>query len=132
MDRFAERFPIQFFGHVPQKNKVILIPVRFVGPETMTVEAVSIEMRALAALKIQKVFRGHLVRKNVRTVRSIDAEIDDVARVLSDSADLLQRSEKERLRLGEVLMRLLLKLDSVRGVREYRRKVTRHIVSLQR
>ncbi|KAK1294463.1 hypothetical protein QJS10_CPA16g00889 [Acorus calamus] len=131
MDRFAERFPIQFFGHVPEKKKVVSIPVRFVGPETTTVEAVSLETRASAALKIQKVFRGHLVRKNVRTVRSIDAEIDGVARVLPDSADLLRSSEKERLRLGEALMRLLLKLDSVRGVREYRRKVTRRAVSLQ-
>ncbi|KAK1257411.1 hypothetical protein QJS04_geneDACA023727 [Acorus gramineus] len=139
MDRFAERFPIQFFGHVPEKKKVVSIPVRFVESETTTGEAVSIETnrdldewRAVAAvLKIQKVFRGHLVRKNVRTVRSIDAEIDGVARILSDSADLLRSSEKERLRLGEALMRLLLKLDSVRGVREYRRKITRRAVSLQ-
>ncbi|KAK1304735.1 hypothetical protein QJS10_CPB11g00622 [Acorus calamus] len=65
-----------------------------------------------------------LVRKNIRTIRSIDVGIGGVAQVLSDSADLLRSSEKERLRLGEALMRLLLKHDSFCGVREYRRKVT--------
>ncbi|KAJ8483706.1 hypothetical protein OPV22_016191 [Ensete ventricosum] len=38
---------------------------------------------------------------------------------------------KERLRVSEMLMALLFRLDSVRGVREYRKKVIRRVISFQ-
>ena len=49
--------------------------------------------------------------------------------------DAIHNNEREKLRMNEALMGLLLKLDSVPGVnptvREARRKVSRRIVVLQ-
>lgn len=52
-----------------------------------------------------------------------------------DTVDSIRSDDREKLRMNEALMSLLLKLDSVPGVdpavREARRKVSRRVVSLQ-
>ncbi|CAK9144355.1 unnamed protein product [Ilex paraguariensis] len=108
--------------------KVVSIPVHFVGSETT---------RSASALKIQKVFRGFEVRRSVKKIVSIKSEVDEIERRISvsETAELIQRDEKERLRLNEALMALLFKLDSIRGVdsgvRDCRRAVIKKAIALQ-
>ncbi|CAN0910322.1 BAG family molecular chaperone regulator 5, mitochondrial [Linum grandiflorum] len=90
-----------------------------------------------AATKIQSVYRAHVIRCLYRTIASVDSQADEVQRriQLQETVDAIRKEEKEKLRVNEELMRLLLKLDSVPGVdpavREARRKVSRRIVGMQ-
>ncbi|KAJ8759768.1 hypothetical protein K2173_009869 [Erythroxylum novogranatense] len=90
-----------------------------------------------AAAKIQSSYRAHRIRKLYRTISSVNSEADELQRQIQrqETVDALRSSERERLRMNEALMRLLLRLDSVPGVdpavREARRKVSRRIVGLQ-
>ncbi|XP_068651598.1 BAG family molecular chaperone regulator 5, mitochondrial-like [Aristolochia californica] len=108
--------------------KVVSIPVRFVGTD---------KSRSLAAVKIQKVFRGFLVRRAVKKVLKIAAEVAEVERRVAEkeTAEMVRREEKERLRLNEMLMGLLFRLDSIRGfdsgVRDCRKRVIRRVIALQ-
>ncbi|CAN6704860.1 unnamed protein product [Malus baccata var. baccata] len=68
--------------------------------------------QSTAAIKIQSAYRAHLIRTHFKTIQPT--------------------SEREKLRMNESLMRLLLKLDSDPAVREARRKVSRRIVGLQK
>ncbi|PHU15600.1 hypothetical protein BC332_16805 [Capsicum chinense] len=118
--------------------KVVQIPVQFVGSDTERAVLRKPEPdRSGSALRIQKVFRGFLVRKCVKRIKTIKEEVEDVERKLlrRETAELICRDERERLRVNETLMSLLLKLDSVRGVdfgvRELRKAVIRKAISLQ-
>ncbi|MCD9644165.1 hypothetical protein HAX54_032182 [Datura stramonium] len=123
-------------------TKVVQIPVHFVSSDPeRSVSASTAQKpepdRSASAIKIQKVFRGFLVRKSVKRIMSIRKEVEDIERKLlcSETADLIRRDERERLRVNETLMSLLFKLDSIRGVdsgvRECRKAVTRKAIFLQ-
>ncbi|KAJ4961307.1 hypothetical protein NE237_021217 [Protea cynaroides] len=104
---YARGIPVQ---HRQTKSpKIISIPVHFVGAE---------KSRSEAVLKIQKVFRGFLVRKNLRKIAAIRKEVDEIDRRISlgQTAQLIRRDPKERLKVNEMLMALLLRLDSVPGI----------------
>ncbi|KAK1353421.1 BAG domain-containing protein [Heracleum sosnowskyi] len=112
--------------------KVISIPVHFVGSENNRVN--SGLNRSGSALKIQKVFRGFLLRKSVSKIVSIKNEVEEIERRIG-TVELIRKDSKERLRINETLMALLFKLDSVRGidsgVRELRKGVIRKAIALQ-
>lgn len=145
----SRRNPIRY-GYVPQprprppaaKPRVVSIPVHFVSSEeeektakkpaaTVAARQPAEVDRAGAAVKVQKVFRGFLVRKNARLVHKVAAEVDEIERKIRAEEEVIRRDGKERLRVNEMLMALLLRLDSVRGVRDYRKKVIRKVISLQ-
>ncbi|GFP98924.1 bag family molecular chaperone regulator 5 mitochondrial [Phtheirospermum japonicum] len=116
----------------PERNsgpKVVQIPVRFVGSEQMD--------RPGSALKIQKVFRGFLVRKCLKKIKDIKVQVDEVGDKLSkrEVMELVRRDGRERLRMNESLMSLLFKLDSICGVdfgvRGCRKAVIRKAIALQ-
>ncbi|RWR86996.1 nuclear autoantigenic sperm-like protein [Cinnamomum micranthum f. kanehirae] len=115
--------PIHQQDHPP---KVVSIPVRFVESE---------RARSEAATKIQKLYRGFAVRKNVKKIAKIRSQVDNVQHQISQKSDLIARDAKERLRLNETLMSLLFQLDSVRGVdpavRDCRKAVIRRAIALQ-
>uniref|UniRef100_A0A2P2NLD8 BAG family molecular chaperone regulator 5 n=1 Tax=Rhizophora mucronata TaxID=61149 RepID=A0A2P2NLD8_RHIMU len=90
-----------------------------------------------AAAKIQSAYRAYKIRKLYKTISSVNSEADHLQRQIQrqETVDAVRSNEKERLRMNEALMSLLLRLDSVPGfdttVREARRKVSRRIVELQ-
>ncbi|CAM8937148.1 unnamed protein product [Rhodiola kirilowii] len=90
-----------------------------------------------AAVKIQSSYRAHLIRSLINTIRGVNSEADKLQRTIQqqETVDAIRTSERERIRVNEALMTLLLKLDSVRGldpvVRELRKSVSRKIVGLQ-
>lgn len=108
--------------------KVVSIPVHFVGSE---------QSRSDSALKIQKVFRGFLVRKSVKKIVTIKSEVDEIEKRIAtpEMVELVRSESKERLRLTETLMNLLLRLDSIRGVdsgvRDRRKAVIKKAIALQ-
>ncbi|GER57610.1 Bcl-2-associated athanogene-like protein [Striga asiatica] len=112
-----------------EEAKVVRIPVRFVASEQVD--------RSVFAVKIQKVFRGFLIRKCLKKIKDIKREVDEIEWRLSwvEVVDLVRRDEKERLRMTESLMSLLLKLDSICGVdfgvRGCRKAVIRKAIALQ-
>ncbi|XP_009599464.1 BAG family molecular chaperone regulator 6-like [Nicotiana tomentosiformis] len=121
---------------------VVQIPVHFVGsdPERPVSSLKTQEPKpdqSVFALRIQKVFRGFLVRKSLKKIISIGKEVDEIERKIlcGEMAELIRRDERERLRVNETLMSLLLKLDSVRGVdsgvRDCRKAVIKKAISLQ-
>ncbi|KAH7683249.1 Lung surfactant protein D coiled-coil trimerization domain-containing protein [Dioscorea alata] len=122
----------------PTKPKIISVPVHFVNsddtpirePRPKPVRDPKAE-RLAAVMRIQRITRGFLVRKNLRAVKKIEAEVEEIRRRIEAAQDLVRRDEKERLRLNEMLMRLLFRLDSVRGVRDYRKRVIRKVIALQ-
>lgn len=127
---------------IKSATKVVQIPVHFVSSDPERSVAASKTqkpepVRSASALKIQKVFRGFLVRKSVKKIMSIRKEVEDVERKLlcRETAELIRRDERERLRVNETLMSLLFKLDSIRGVdsgvRECRKAVIRKAIYLQ-
>ncbi|KAJ8497791.1 hypothetical protein OPV22_008343 [Ensete ventricosum] len=123
---------------VPTANpRVVSIPVHFDGSDEVPAVmkparvAPSEAVRLSAAVAIQRIFRGHMVRKNVRVVSRIAMEVEEIERMVCSEVERLRAYPKERLRVGEMLMALLLRLDSVRGVREYRKKTIRRVIALQ-
>ncbi|KAJ4850279.1 hypothetical protein Tsubulata_038920 [Turnera subulata] len=118
----------------PVQKKVVSIPVHYVGSESPGSGPGS---KADSAVKIQKVLRGFLVRKSMRKIAAIRREVDDVERKVSaeDTVELIRRDPRERLKVNELLMSLLFKLDSVRGVdsgvRDCRRAVIKKAIALQ-
>ncbi|XP_047968491.1 BAG family molecular chaperone regulator 5, mitochondrial-like [Salvia hispanica] len=109
--------------------KVVRIPVQFGGSERLD--------RTESAVKIQKVFRGFLARKSLRKVKDVKMEVDEIEERLRrrETMELVKTDAKERLRMSESLMSLLLKLDSIRGVdlgvRGCRKAVIRKAIGLQ-
>ncbi|XAR64362.1 hypothetical protein NMG60_11024669 [Bertholletia excelsa] len=109
-------------------RKVVSIPVHFVESEVK---------KSASALKIQKAFRGFLVRKSMKCIASIKREVEEIELKLSqsDTVELIWKDAKERLRVNETLMALLFKLDSIRGfdsgVRDCRKTVIKKAIALQ-
>ncbi|KAI3816713.1 hypothetical protein L1987_16417 [Smallanthus sonchifolius] len=115
--------------------KVVSVPVHFISSERpqKTLPA----PKESAALKIQRVFRGFLVRKSVKKISAIRNEVCEVEMSINDTGivDLIRVDSKERLRVNETLMSLLFKLDSIRGidfgVRDFRKAVINKAIALQ-
>ncbi|XP_009795266.1 BAG family molecular chaperone regulator 5, mitochondrial isoform X1 [Nicotiana sylvestris] len=91
-----------------------------------------------AAVKIQSAYRSYVVRTLVKKISAVNSEANYLQRLIQrqqDTVDAVRSSERERIRMNEALMGLLLRLDSVPGVdstvRELRRHVSRRIVGLQ-
>ncbi|KAM3223372.1 hypothetical protein ACQJBY_056996 [Aegilops geniculata] len=84
-----------------------------------------------AAVRVQAAARGLLARRMVRAVRAVERQAEIVAARVAAEAEALCEDARARIGLGEELMRLLLRLDGVRGAREYRRRVTRRVLALQ-
>lgn len=90
-----------------------------------------------AAARIQSGYRSHKIRGLYRTISSVHREANRAQSVIQrqETVDAIRSDEKERLRMNETLMSLLLRLDSVPGldptIREARRKVSRQIVGMQ-
>ncbi|XP_060185465.1 BAG family molecular chaperone regulator 5, mitochondrial [Lycium barbarum] len=90
-----------------------------------------------AAIKIQSAYRSHIIRTLVKKISAVDSEANYLQRLIQrqDTVDAVRSSERERIRMNEALMGLLLRLDSVPGVdprvRELRREVSHRIVGLQ-
>lgn len=132
--RSARFVPVQ---QTPQRPspKVVSVPIHFISSDQPRTTLPM--LKDSAALKIQKVFRGFIVRKSVKKVASIRNEVDEIERRISgdEVIDLIRRDEKERLRVNETLMSLLFKLDSIHGVdmgvRALRKAVTRKAIALQ-
>lgn len=93
--------------------------------------------RTASALKIQKVFRGFLVRRSTKKLIAIKRDMDEIERSISngETLDWILIDKKEGLRVIETLMNLLFKLDSVSGinsdVRDCRKSVAARAISLQ-
>lgn len=120
-----------------ERPRGVTIPVHFVrsdGENTVMKPArtqPTEEVRSAAATTIQRVFRGHQVRKNLKVVSKVAAEVSEIEQKIDADQERLREDPKERLRMNEMLMALLLRLDSIRGVREYRKKVIRRVIALQ-
>ncbi|XP_062161783.1 BAG family molecular chaperone regulator 5, mitochondrial [Alnus glutinosa] len=90
-----------------------------------------------AATKIQSAYRAHIVRSLYKKISAVNSEADQLQRLIQrqETVDAVRSNDREKLRMNEALMGLLLRLDSVPGVdpavREARRKVSRRIVALQ-
>jgi hypothetical protein len=88
-------------------------------------------------LKIQKAFRGFLVRRSVRKIAAMRREVEEMERKVSEESTVesIRSDQKERLRVNEALMSLLFRLDSVRGVdsavRDCRKAVIRRAIAMQ-
>uniref|UniRef100_A0ACD5TH88 Uncharacterized protein n=1 Tax=Avena sativa TaxID=4498 RepID=A0ACD5TH88_AVESA len=67
----------------------------------------------------------------VRAVRAVEREAEMVAARLAAEAEALRVDSRGRIAIGEELMRLLFRLDAVRGVGVYRKKVTKKVIALQ-
>jgi hypothetical protein len=84
-----------------------------------------------AAARIQAAARGLLARKSVRAVREVEREAEQVGAKMACEAEALRADPRARVAVWEALMRMLLRLDAVRGARDYRRRVTKRVVTLQ-
>lgn len=98
------------------------------------VDTVSTDMRKYeidrvnAAVQVQSAIRRFLVRKNVTVLRELEEE---VRKIENEVAGKESSDRMEKLRLNETLMRILFRLDSVRGARDYRKKVIRKAIQIQ-
>ncbi|CAL4993238.1 unnamed protein product [Urochloa decumbens] len=119
----------------------VSIPGHFVGselePERLMPAAAARppRKRALsaedAAVRVQAAARGFLARRSVRAVREVEREAAEAGAQIARDAAALRGDARARVAVGEALMRMLLRLDAVRGAREYRRKVTKRVLKLQ-
>ena len=77
------------------------------------------------------------MRKSVKKITTIRREVDEVERRISreDALESMKKDSKERLRVNEMLMSLLFRLDSVRGidlgVRDCWKSVIKRAITLQ-
>ncbi|PKA51348.1 BAG family molecular chaperone regulator 5, mitochondrial [Apostasia shenzhenica] len=125
---------------IPRNPQTVLIPIHFPSAGDRAIP-IAIHfphsITAAAALKIQSIYRGRLVRRLVALIRAAASEADRLERLVrrQDTVDAVRRDPRERLRLSEELMEALLRLDAVQGfyppVRDLRRAVSRRIVGLQ-
>ncbi|KAH9299149.1 hypothetical protein KI387_030831 [Taxus chinensis] len=126
-------------------NRVVSIPVNFASSDAVKSASSAVRKQmdeTTAAVKIQAAFRGFCVRKpqplkKLRVIMKTNAEAAEIRRRLNDShlVGLIRRDERERLKITECIMSLLLRLDAIQGVnsfvRESRKAVTRELVNLQ-
>uniref|UniRef100_A0ACD5U3N8 Uncharacterized protein n=1 Tax=Avena sativa TaxID=4498 RepID=A0ACD5U3N8_AVESA len=118
--RSVSSVPVQFVGYdfEPERKTVAVPKKRVPSPEE-------------AAVTVQAAARGFVARRMVRAVREVEREAEVVATRLAAEAEALRVDSRGRIAIGEELMRLLFRLDAVRGVREYRKKVTKKVLALQ-
>ncbi|XP_050288345.1 BAG family molecular chaperone regulator 5, mitochondrial [Quercus robur] len=115
----------------PPKPNSTEIPIQF-SPKTAQSRS-----QSNSATKIQSAYRAHAIRTLYKKISAVSSEADHLQRLIQrqETVDAIRSNEREKLRMNEALMGLLLKLDSVPGfnptVREARRKVSRRIVALQ-
>lgn len=115
----------------------VFVAIESLGEETSTPIPVLLPTSTSAAIKIQSAYRSHLVRSLVKKIRAVQSEADRFEGLIrqQETVDAVRKDERERLRMNEGLMSLLLRLDSVIGiyppVRELRRATSRRIVALQ-
>ncbi|XP_027906465.1 BAG family molecular chaperone regulator 6 [Vigna unguiculata] len=95
-----------------------------------------------AAVLIQAAYRGYQVRKweplkklkQIDEVRKEVTNVQDRVQAFERSSDL-QNDEKQKIAIGENIMRLLLKLDTIQGLhpsfREIRKSLARELTILQ-
>ncbi|RLM69485.1 uncharacterized protein C2845_PM17G09790 [Panicum miliaceum] len=125
-----------------ESSKPVSIPVHFVGsdpdPEhgTAGVAAAMAPWKRApsaeeAAVRVQAAARGLLARRSVRAVREVEREAEEAGAKIAREAEALRGDARARIAVGEALMRMLLRLDAVRGAREYRRRVTKRVLALQ-
>ncbi|CAN4089986.1 unnamed protein product [Withania somnifera] len=116
--------------------KIIQIPIQS-PPENNAELPNPLAPTGKAAVKIQSAYRSHVVRNLVKKISAVNSEANYLQRLIQrqETVDSVRSSERERIRMNEALMGLLLRLDSVPGVdpavRELRRDVSRRIVGLQ-
>ncbi|XP_071709352.1 uncharacterized protein [Rutidosis leptorrhynchoides] len=134
--RSARTVPVHQTQPQKQSSKVVSVPVHFVSADQP--KTTSLMLKDSSALKIQKTFRGFLVRKIVKKIVSIRNEVIEIERKINNDTEffnLIRTDPKERLRVNETLMSLLFKLDSVHGVdfavRVLRKSVTNKAIALQ-
>uniref|UniRef100_A0ACD5YQ57 Uncharacterized protein n=1 Tax=Avena sativa TaxID=4498 RepID=A0ACD5YQ57_AVESA len=121
----------------PRSSRSVSVPVQFAGselepePKTAAVPKKRAPSAEEAAVTVQAAARGFLARRMVREVRAVEREAEAVAAKVVAEAEALRVDSRRRIGVGEELMRLVLRLDAVRGAREYRKKVTRKVLALQ-
>ncbi|GAB2301027.1 hypothetical protein Dimus_035063 [Dionaea muscipula] len=120
----------EFQVPVDSPEPPIPITVHFSDPPPST-------SAAAAAARIQAAYRSYAIRTLVKKIAAVKSETDRLERMIQqqETVDAVRSEERERLRINELLMRLLLDLDSVPGfdppVRDLRRRLSRRIVGLQ-
>ncbi|CAD6254004.1 unnamed protein product [Miscanthus lutarioriparius] len=118
-----------------ESSRSVSIPVRFVGsdpePERRAARMPPPAAAAAAAVRLQAAARGFMARKSVRAVREVEREAAEVVEKVARETEALRGDGRERIAVGEALMKMLLRLDAVRGAREYRRRVTKRVLALQ-
>ncbi|VVA91057.1 unnamed protein product [Arabis nemorensis] len=114
------------------------IPIEIPSPAAKsTVQTNPSASASSAAARIKSGYRSYKIRSLYKTISSVNREASRVQSMIQrqETVDAIRSDEKERLRMNETLMSLLLKLDSVPGldptIREARRKVSRRIVGMQ-
>ncbi|KAL5082697.1 hypothetical protein RYX36_011118 [Vicia faba] len=110
-------------------SKVVCIPVHFVGSE---------RNRTDSATKIQRVARGYLVRKCMKKMLKMKVELEDIEQKVNseETARMMKKEQKERIKICETIMNLLLGLDSVSvfhcsALRELRKSLIKRAIFLQ-
>lgn len=108
---------------------MVSIPLHFVGSESN---------RTDLATKIQMVARGYLVRKSMKKMLKIKVKLEEIEREVNDEETvmMMKKEQKERIRMGETIMNLLLRLDSVRvfnccALRDLRKLLIKRAIFLQ-
>ncbi|KAJ7962501.1 BAG family molecular chaperone regulator 6 [Quillaja saponaria] len=97
---------------------------------------------AEAAILIQSAYRGFEVRrweplKKLKQIAEVQEQAMDVRNCIQalDVGDEIQTDDKKKVIIGETIMRLLLKLDTIQGLhpslRVIRKSLARELVSLQ-
>lgn len=125
-----------------ESSRSVSVPVRFVGSDPEPVrgaarmpQAAVLRKRApsseAAAIRLQAAARGFMARKSVRAVREVEREAAEVGEKVAREAEALRGDARARIAVGETLMKMLLRLDAVRGAREYRKRVTKRVLALQ-
>ncbi|CAN6372022.1 unnamed protein product [Urochloa humidicola] len=120
--------PVHFVGSDPEPERVTTARM---PPAPATVTRKRAPSAEEAAVRVQAAARGFLARWSVRAVRDVEREAVEVGEQIAREAGALRRDARARVAVGEALMRMLLRLDAVRGAREYRRKVTKRVLKLQ-
>jgi hypothetical protein len=120
--------PVQFVGSDPEPKRGT---ARMPPPAAVPVPRKRLPSAVEATVRVQAAARGFLARRSVRAVRDVQREADEVAGKIAREAEALRGDARTRIAVGEALMRLLLRLDAVRGAREYRRRVTKRVLALQ-
>ncbi|XP_058756006.1 BAG family molecular chaperone regulator 5, mitochondrial-like [Vicia villosa] len=117
------------FRYNKTPSKVVSIPVHFVGSE---------RNRNDSAMVIQRVARGYLMRKCMKKMLKMKVELEEIDKKVNneETVKMMKKEQKERIRMGETIMNLLLKLDSVRvfhfsALRDLRKLLIKRAIFLQ-